>query len=548
MRPDGPRSRAGGPALWAVGAALVVAAAFALRFGGFGGADLNHRVLHGDEAVNAIKAAQAWHRFGGREYTYDPYEFHGPTLPQLSRPILAANAESIHEVDERTLRLLPAFAGVVLVLLTLLAVRDLGRGAAWGAALATALSAAMVFYSRYYIHEMLLVVFTFAAILCGSRLLRGPPRAGWAAAFGLFVGLMHATKETFVIPMFSMVAAAGIVYAWRKRNEPSIDWRQMVRPKDMVIAAVAATLVSVAFYSNFFTYWRGPLDSLLTYKHYLMRSGGHRGAVSHEHPFGWYLSLLLYRGDGKGAWFSELPILLLAGVGAVAAVRGRGWGRALWPVRFLALYTVLMVGIYSLIPYKTPWSMLGFLHGLCLMAGIGAVGLWRDAPGRWPRFLVTGLLVASVWVTADRSVVSNFQYATDPRNPYVYAHPSHEVRKLIAALAEDCAAGHPTGYRMPVLLVGDENPWPLPYYLRRFEKLAKLPASGPWPDLRGAPFVICDMGLEDRLLEAMGGAERYKQKDAGLRHGVHVVLLIRKDVFASMLEVRQRRLDATAGP
>jgi hypothetical protein len=29
----------------------------------------------------------------------------------------------------------------------------------------------------------------------------------------------------------------------------------------------------------------------------------------------------------------------------------------------LAFYTLILLALYSAIPYKTPWCLLGFLHG-----------------------------------------------------------------------------------------------------------------------------------------------------------------------------------------
>ena len=100
----------------------------------------------------------------------------------------------------------------------------LGTAESIAAAVLTAVSPAMVFYSRYYIQEMLLVCFTFGAIvalwrwrqvatLCGGR---GtcPRRArtwrhvysarAWLVALGVCVGMMHATKETCIIALAAM--------------------------------------------------------------------------------------------------------------------------------------------------------------------------------------------------------------------------------------------------------------------------------------------------------------------------------------------------------
>ena len=72
------------------------------------------------------------------------------------------------------------------------------------------LSPAMVYYSRYYVQEMLLVFFTFSTIACAWRY-AVKPRALWAVLTGLSVGLMHATKETCVIHLAAMFLAAVIV-------------------------------------------------------------------------------------------------------------------------------------------------------------------------------------------------------------------------------------------------------------------------------------------------------------------------------------------------
>ena len=119
---------------------------------------LGPRPMHTDEAVHALKFQKLLEN--GR-YRYDPYEFHGPTLNYLTLPLAWARGQkTLTQVDETTLRLLPALFGIGLVLLWLLIADGMGRTAAVVAALLTALSPAFVFYSRYYIMEILLVFFT----------------------------------------------------------------------------------------------------------------------------------------------------------------------------------------------------------------------------------------------------------------------------------------------------------------------------------------------------------------------------------------------------
>ena len=151
---------------------LVVIVALALRL-----PRLANRPMHGDEAVNAVKFGQLLEECF---YRYDPHEYHGPTLNYLTLvPAWLTSAQKLSEIGEFTLRIVPVFFGILLVLMPLLLTDGLGKPAAVLAALFTAVSPAMVFYSRYYIHEMLLACFTFGAIVSGYRYTRSKNIA-WA--------------------------------------------------------------------------------------------------------------------------------------------------------------------------------------------------------------------------------------------------------------------------------------------------------------------------------------------------------------------------------
>src|SRR5438309_10269799 len=115
---------------------------------------LGIRPMHNDEAVNAIKFGQLWEH---GTYKYDPHEFHGPSLSYFTAIFgrLTA-APDFNRFSEARLRAVTVFFGIALIL-PLLLVRDgLGTAGSVWAALFTAVSPAFVFYSRYYIHEMLL--------------------------------------------------------------------------------------------------------------------------------------------------------------------------------------------------------------------------------------------------------------------------------------------------------------------------------------------------------------------------------------------------------
>lgn len=137
-------------------------------------------------------------------------------------------------------------------------------------------------------------------------------------------------------------------------------------------------------------------------------------------------------------------------------------------VRFLAFYTIVLVAVYSAIPYKTPWCVLSMLSAMILMAGVGAVALVRGL--RWiPLQVVVGAAVAALMVhLAWQSYWLNFRMPADPRNPYVYAHSSMRVLDL-ANFMDRLAAASPKGRNLVIKVVvpRPETYWPLPWYLHR---------------------------------------------------------------------------------
>ncbi|MDB4702962.1 TIGR03663 family protein, partial [bacterium] len=317
---------------------LITAAAAAFRL-----ADLAERPMHGDEAVNAVKIGET---IEGRGYKYDPHEYHGPTLNYLTLiPAWIGGVGSFVELQEAILRVVPVVFGTLLVLLLLPLGDGLGRVAAVFAALFMAVSPAMVFYSRYFIHEMLLVCFTAGAIVCGYRYLKRPGML-WALLAGVCLGLMHATKETFVIALGAMGGAVLVMLCARRQGWQWVNDIKRVRLVHCAMTLLAAAAVSVTFFSSFFSNAKGVMDSVLTYSTYLDRAGQ---TGVHEHPWHYYLGLLGHYQFADGPVFSELLTLLLALVGLGFVVRGSVGGANAGLLRFIALYTILMTVIYSLI-------------------------------------------------------------------------------------------------------------------------------------------------------------------------------------------------------
>src|SRR5258706_14102311 len=191
-----------------LGLLLASSAALLLRLPG-----LDQRPMHNDEAVNAIKFGELWEKGA---YKYDPNEHHGPWL-YYATVALARLTQAPHfeDVTETRLRLVTVLFTLGLVLLLPLVIDGLGRRPTVWAAFFVSVSPAMVFYSRYYIHEMLLVFFTFLSLAAGWRYWRSR-KIGWALLAGAGLGLMHATKETFVLILASAALPLALNRTWNR--------------------------------------------------------------------------------------------------------------------------------------------------------------------------------------------------------------------------------------------------------------------------------------------------------------------------------------------
>lgn len=457
-----------------VSIALLAVAVLALLLRCF---SLEHRPLHNDEAVNGYKFGELW-RTG--EYKYDPDEHHGPSLYYATAALgWLTGGPEINSFSEARLRAVTVLFGVGLIALFPLLIDGLGRRATIWAAVFIALSPAMVYYSRYFIHEMLLIFATLLALGAGWRYWR-TRRIGWAILAGVGIGLMDATKETFVITLAAAAVGLAGNQIWNRWLDAS-GAPIKARPLNYwhLGAGLAAWLVvAIILFTSFFTNASGPLDSIRTYEPWLKRAGGDS---PHIHPWYFYLHRLLFFKAGNGPFWTEALIIILAIIGAVAGFLRRKLGRANASfVRFLAIYTVAVMMAYTIISYKTPWCLLNFLLGMILLAGVGAAFLLRSIRVKTFRAGLFLLLTLGCAHLGWQGWALNFRYAADQRNPYVYAHTSQDLLRLVGRI-EQIAIAAPDEHDPIYIISPGADFWPLPWYLRSYR-------TGWWSELPADPY------------------------------------------------------------
>ena len=540
--PERPGGRNGRWSYWA-GVVLLIAAMMCGAVTRCWRLDL--RVVHGDEANQAVKAARL---LEGKPYRYDPLEHHGPTLYFLTLPVLRLTGSTgLANTEITQYRSVPAVAGMLLIAIGgLLAWTCGGPFAGAAAAWFLVLSNGVMFYSRYYVQEVLLTLFVTAAVLAIARVWRHPDRRGLWLALGLSAGLAHATKETVVYFLFSGILSFALV--WRSewmRNPASRHGLTRRAVRDLVIngglALTAAAVMSGLFYSSLLTYLPGAWHSIAAYATYLHRAGGQGSSGIHDKPWHYYLHLLTWYQPMAGPRWSEAPVLALAAFAGVDAFMGKRAVNGERPgpdhrmTRFVFLLAGLSLAAFSLTPYKTPWNMLTPLALCCVLAGIGSVRmivlfwrLWSPAVGLG----IVIILTAMAW-QGRQAWLGNVVYPADARNPYVYAHTTSAIRRLEERMLT-LSALHPDGLDMPVYVVrlnGDY--WPLPWYLRRLRR------TGYWtriPDQLPVPVVIAGSEAAGAVAEKLG--EGYFSETHALRPGVLLRVFIRRDLWETFMASR----------
>jgi len=427
---------------------------------------LTQRPMHTDEAVHAIKFGSLLEH---GDYKYDKHEYHGPTLNYFTLiPAWVHSSQKLSEINETTLRIVPVFFGLMLILLLLLLKDELGKTAFLCVTLFTAISPALTYYSRYYIQEMLLVCFTLGAIAAAFRYLK-TRNIKWILLAGLFLGLMHATKETCILTFGAFFLSIIFTTILGRKEEKNFLTLRSINTKHLIVMGAAALLISALFYSSFLTHFPGILDSFKTYTSYVHRAGQNE---LHKHPWYFYLQLLIYYKVGNGPVWSEALIICLSLLGFILVFTKKHlfYGSIKF-YRFIAFYTIILTLIYSIIPYKTPWSMLSFYIGMILMAGLGAAFIIRQQPKIYLRVLLSFLVILGSIHLLWQTYQTSYKYGADPSNPYVYAHTSNDIFDIINRIKE-VALASPNGNEtyIEVICPGDDY-WPLPWYLRSFPNI-----------------------------------------------------------------------------
>lgn len=507
--------------MWQVAALLILLVAAVLRL-----YMLTDKVFHHDEGVNGNFMVSL---FRNGYYHYDPANYHGPTLyyAALLTTSIASFFAGKAGLNDFTLRIVTVIFGMGVVWLLLCMKKQLGSFGSLAAAVLATVSAGFVFFSRYFIHEIIFVFFTLGVVVAWLRFseTRRPLYLLLAAASFAFLG---ATKETWIITVGVWLIAIPCTWVWMKlrgrgtagfwslkngaagmppQSDRAVPESDKSKPWSNTRLAVLATtvfvVVWVTFYSSFFTNFpQGVIDSFTTYTIWTKTS-----SAANVYDWTRYFEWL-----GR----AELPILILGFCGIVTAL---AQARKRFTV-FVAFWAMGTFAAYSLIPYKTPWLQLSIILPFVIISGYLFEQASHRRSLRMAAYIV--LSVAAIEESRQAIEISLYRY-DDSSQTYSYAHTSRDFLNLVREI-EKIAAGNPAGKEIGITEMSPEY-WPMPWYLRDYGH------TGYWGHIEATnePIIIAHQSQKAQIQEQFG--DRYRLiGEYDLRPGNRLFLYLRSDL------------------
>lgn len=376
---------------------------------------LDLRPLHHDEGNNYF-FAQRILKTG--MFIYNPENFHGPTyFFALLFSFL------IFGINEFSLRFPAAFFGVLLVFLPIF----FRLRHAYLQAFFLLLSPSILYYSRYSIHETLFVLLSMLALLLTTRLI-STQNISLLPLLAITLALLITTKETSMITL----AVLGFIVLLHLKTFMKIPWK---KEKLLIFNSLYLfCIIFLAFSSSFFFHIQGTVGVFKGFFPWTQK--GIEGG-GHLKPPWYYLQLLLQY---------ETPLLFFGLLGVVFSLRKND-------ILFknLAIWFILHLLIYSFIPYKVPWLIINITAPLALLAAAAIGELQRKKIQR-------ALAVCSLLFLAFFSLLFNFLYPWQEKNPFAYVHTDRDILRLTEKIRS--ITNHPA-----TILIFSDVYWPLPFYL-----------------------------------------------------------------------------------
>ncbi|MFN0117282.1 MAG: flippase activity-associated protein Agl23 [Elusimicrobiota bacterium] len=506
--------------------------------------NLTARPFHNDEAVNGFFVDTL---IKSGKYSYDPVNYHGPSIYffQYALTWVRSLPEKPFSIKIKTsgltemaVRTQVAIFGILTLFSIFLLRIRLGHIGTLFALFLAGTSCDLLFFSRYFIHETLVVFFTFWVYLSAS-FWRETKKPIYIYLLSASISFLYATKETSIVhfavlflaflctEICSGIDSNSFFSTFRKNINHEIE--DFIRPAKSYLfsAFILGFVIWFLLFSSFLTNPRGLIDSVKTYF-----SWTREGLESiHNKEFIYYIREILIP--------YELPLFVFTLIGIPIAFLKKNK-----QVIFISFWALGMTLAYSFIPYKTPWILINFLIPMCLISGYAIKEIYnylKTSEGvsnnRTLSISVFSIFLIPLLIQIPLTYRANYIEFDFDRHRQVYAHSSREVFKLISEIKK-IAKKTNKGNDLRIQVVAKEY-WPIPFYLRDFTNLGFYSEEdGVQLD---APIIIADTKQAETVKSQL--KEFYAIKNYSLRPGRPLHLYINNSFIGESLSSTQSLLE-----
>jgi len=459
--------------------------------------ELGERVFHHDESVHASFTLKL---FNSGEYSYNP-AYHGPFL-------FHSTAAVFHflGINDATARLVPVFFGVATILVLFLLKKELGKSGVLWAMFLLAFSPGMVYFSRFFRNDMIIVFCTLAVVAGAFRYIdniHSSKRYPYLILTASSLAIAVTAKENayIIILIFGAYAGMSLLYSiyssWKRENlslqKTLIHKISALLPflPEFILSGALFIFIVMFFYTSLF---RNDISLFSIVErafahwmamHRIERLGG---------PFYYYIPILLVY---------EAPIVIFGVAGVSHFLKKKGQNASFF--LFLCYWAFTSLLLYSYLQEKVPWLVVHIVLPFGILAGayLGEIFSRKTepmppeqelpeedispltGPKLSPRAkysgkacnLTAGILALALLISLGQCISVNYYRSMEPTELMTYTQASPDIRELMEKIG-----GFDRRPETLRLYVVDPNQlyWPLPWYLRDYEKTgysSKLPAS-----------------------------------------------------------------------
>lgn len=458
--------------------------------------DLGDRVFHHDESVHASFTLKLLEK---GQYSYDP-AYHGPFLFHSTAAIF-----HFIGINDTTARLIPVFFGVATIVLLFLLKKELGKKGVLWAAFLLAFSPSMVYFSRFFRNDMIIVFCTLATVAGGVRYLENlhsPKRFPYLFLIASSLAIAVSSKENAYLVILMFGAYSGFYTLYRfysdwKREKISLGKAFSLKVSaflpflpEFLISCLLFIFIVMFFYTSLFRNDISPFSivekafSHWMEMHRIERIGG---------PFYYYIPILLVY---------ESPITIFGTLSIFHFLRKKDVNTPFF--LFLSYWAISSLILYSYLQEKVPWLVVHIILPFGILAGayIGeflftmpesrkseeifakenrnyATDKTPDSRKKLSRtqILLAGILMLTLTLSLVQCISVNFYRSMEDDELMTHTQASPEIRDLMEKI-EEFNRGPQT---LKIDVVDADNLyWPLPWYLRDYEKAGyfrKIPSN-----------------------------------------------------------------------